>query len=278
MSAPWWTSDAPLPLVRISLLGWGLVILRAASLIVLVFGSLALLILLRMVERPIYGMQRPFTPYLTVAVCWLSMRIIGLKHVVHGAPMQGAGAIVANHASWLDVFVLNATKRIYFVAKSEVARWPGIGWLARATGTVFVERNRARARAQTELFQARLAAGHKLLFFPEGTSTDGQQVLPFKSTLFQAFFAPELRDGLQIQPVTISYVAPEGADARYYGWWGDMTFGGSLPVLLSPIRHGRVEVTYHPPLRVSDYDSRKALAADAEQAVRAAHLTSRSTG
>ena len=174
--------------------------------------------------------------------------------------------------------MLNAAKRIYFVSKSEVASWPGIGWLARATGTVFIERTPARAQEQTQVFQDRLLAGHKLLFFPEGTSTDGLQVLPFKTTLFQAFFAPKLRETLQIQPVSVSYIAPDGQDPRYYGWWGDMSFAQSLPALLSPARHGRGEVTYHEPLKVADFPNRKALAAAAEAQVRAGHLLSNPTG
>jgi lyso-ornithine lipid O-acyltransferase len=97
--------------------------------------------------------------------------------------MQHKGALVANHASWLDIFTLNACDRIYFVSKSEVAGWPGIGWLARATGTVFINRQGREAQMQKLLFEARLRAGHRLLFFPEGTSTDGQRVLDFKSTL-----------------------------------------------------------------------------------------------
>lgn len=277
MSAPFWDSDVPIRYPRVTAMGMVRTVLRGAALILLVFGGLAVLLLLRLVERPFYGQRRPFTPYLTVTVCWLSMRIIGLRHVVHGAPMSGQGAIVANHASWMDVFVLNATKRIYFVAKSEVAGWPGIGWLARATGTVFIARDRKQAQAQTKVFQQRLLAGHKLLFFPEGTSTDGRQVLPFKSTLFQAFFAPELRETLHVQPVSISYHAPEGTDPRYYGWWGDMTFGGSLPVLLSPARHGWVEVTYHAPFKVADFANRKALAEAAEKAVRSSHAPSQIT-
>ncbi len=277
MSTPWWNSDVPFEFPRVTAAGMLRTLLKGAALILLVFGGLAVLLVLRLIERPVYGQRRPITPYLTVFVCWLSMRIIGLRHVVHGAPMQGQGAIVANHSSWMDVFVLNATKRIYFVAKSEVAGWPGIGWLARATGTVFIARDRKQAQVQTKVFQQRLLAGHKLLFFPEGTSTDGRQVLPFKSTLFQAFFAPELRDTLQVQPVSISFHAPEGADPRYYGWWGDMSFGGSLPTLLSPARHGWVEVTYHPPLKVADFPNRKALAEAAETAVRAGHAPSQIT-
>ena len=152
-----------------------------------------------------------------------------------------------------------------------MASWPGIGWLARATGTVFIVRDRKRAAEQTEVFQARLLAGHKLLFFPEGTSTDGSLVLPFKTTLFQAFFAAELKDAIKVQPVSLTYTAPVGYDARFYGWWGSMTFGAHLLSILAPARQGHVRVIYHKPLQVSDFEDRKALALAAEQAVRACH-------
>ena len=277
MTQPSWHSDRPAVRVRPGLLGWTLLAVRAVTMAVVVFGGLGILLVLRLIEWPLFGVRRPLTPYLTVFVCWCALRIIGIRHVVHGTPMKGPGAIVANHVSWIDIYVLNATKRIYFVAKAEVSGWFGIGWLARATGTVFVERNRTKAKAQTQLFKERLQSGHKLLFFPEGTSTDGMQVLPFKSTLFQSFFAHDLRDDLCIQPVTLSYIAPPGAETHYYGWWGDMSFGQSLPLLLSPLRHGRVEVTYHAPLRVRDFDSRKDLAAAAERAVRSAHVHSQIT-
>ena len=180
------------------------------------------------------------------------------------------GAVVANHSSWLDIFALNARKRIYFVSKSEVAAWPGIGWLARATGTVFIARATRAAKEQRKLFEDRLHAGHKLLFFPEGTSTDGRRVLLFKSTLFAAFFTNELRDEMWIQPVSVAYSAPPGEDARFYGWWGDMEFGPHLLKVLAQSPHGAVDVTYHAPLRVADFPDRKALAATCEAAVRGA--------
>ncbi len=113
-----------------------------------------------------------------------------------------------------------------------------------------------------------MLAGHKLLFFPEGTSTDGLRVLPFKPTLFQAFFAKPLRDRLFVQPVTVVYEAPFGETARFYGWWGDMDFGSHLLKTLSAGRGGRVTVKYHTPLRVADFSDRKVLAKAAEAAVR----------
>ena len=185
--------------------------------------------------------------------------------------MSGPGAIVANHASWLDIFALNATDRVYFVSKSEVAGWPGIGWLARATGTVFIARKGREARAQAALFEARLQAGHRLLFFPEGTSTDGRRVLPFKSTLFAAFLAEGVPPGLRLQPVSVVYHAPPGQDARLYGWWADMDFGPHLMRVLAQARQGQIEVIFHPPVAVADFADRKALAAHCEAAVRAGH-------
>jgi 1-acyl-sn-glycerol-3-phosphate acyltransferase len=198
------------------------------------------------------------------------MVILGIRHRVRGRPMRGRGAVVANHAGWLDIFTLNAAQRIYFVSKSEVAGWPGIGWLARATGTVFIARKGAEALAQKNLFVARLNAGHRLLFFPEGTSTDGLRVLPFKSTLFAAFFEDGLRETQSIQPVTVVYRAPAGEDPRHHGWWGDMAFGPHLARLLATPRNGSVEIVFHPPVRVADFADRKALAAHCEAAVRSA--------
>ncbi|RFP89034.1 1-acyl-sn-glycerol-3-phosphate acyltransferase [Rhodobacteraceae bacterium 63075] len=263
-----WTPERAPDAPRIGAAGWLRAGARAPVLIVVIFGGLALMLALRLVERPIYGLHRPWTPWITQGVCRLAFVILRMKHRVEGAQMKVEGAIVANHGSWLDILALNARKRIYFVSKSEVASWPGIGWLAKATGTVFINRAPREARAQREIFEARLLAGHKLLFFPEGTSTDGLRVLPFKTTLFAAFFAEPLRDRLHIQPVTVAYRAPEGAPARFYGWWGEMDFGPHLLKVLSARRQGSVTVTYHSPLRVADFESRKALARACEAAVR----------
>jgi 1-acyl-sn-glycerol-3-phosphate acyltransferase len=270
MSTPWDKGSHP-DVPRPKGIDFIRIILRAAGLIALVFGGLVVLVVLRLIERPFCGENRPITPHITQFVCRNALRIAGLKLRVTGTPMQGRGAVVANHSSWLDIFALNAVKRVYFVSKSEVAAWPGIGWLARATGTVFIERNPARARMQTQLFRDRLLAGHKLLFFPEGTSTDGLQVLPFKTTLFEAFFTPDLRGRIAVQPVAVIYRAPAGRDARFYGWWGSMEFGAHVLAVLAPATAGAVEVVYCTPLPVADFDNRKTLAAACEAAVRRAH-------
>lgn len=277
MSAGWHSADDPDPVV-IGAAGWLLVLVRGLALSVLVFGGLALLLVVRLVERPLFGLRRPVTPWITQIVCRNAFRILGLGFATRGRLMSQPGAVVANHTSWLDIFALNARKRIYFVSKSEVAGWPAIGWLARATGTVFIKRDPRKAHEQTALFEARLDAGHKLLFFPEGTSTDGLRVLPFKSTLFEAFFTKHLRDVMHIQPVSVIYHAPPGQPDRFYGWWGDMDFGPHLLKTLAAPRQGRVEVIYHPPVRVADFAGRKELAAEMERVVRAGHAAHSAIG
>jgi lyso-ornithine lipid O-acyltransferase len=248
--------------------GWLRVMWRGALLGGLTYGCLLLLLLLRLAERPLYGVQRPWTPYITQFVCRSAFRILRLPLIVRGGVMRQRGAVVANHVSWLDIFALNAAQRGYFVAKSEVERWAAIGWLARATGTVFIARKGIEAKKQQAVFEERLRAGHHLMFFPEGTSTDAVRVLPFKSTLFAAFWSHGLEEVMWIQPVTLAYRAPDGCDPRFYGWWGDMEFAGHLLMVLAQKRQGRVEVVFHEPVPVDAFPDRKALAAHCEAEVR----------
>ena len=264
----WHGEDEGAP-VRIGPLGWTVAGLRGLALGGITYGSLAVLLALRLVEAPLFGRQRPMTPFITQFVCRSAFVILGLRYSIQGEPMRERGAIVANHASWLDIFTLNACQRIYFVSKSEVSRWPGIGWLARATGTVFIARDPRQAKAQQQVFEDRLRAGHRLVFFPEGTSTDGLRVLPFKPTLFQAFYTHGLDQAMHIQPVSVVYHAPKGEEPRYYGWWGEMAFGPHFLKSLSTLRQGRVEVVFHDPVAVDAFPSRKELARHCERAVRA---------
>ena len=263
--------NVPIRPPRRGVLGWGLILIRGLVLGLLTYGCLALLLLVRLVERPLCGQARPVTPYITQFVCRVAFVILGLPLIVRGQPMRQKGAVVANHSSWLDIFALNAVQRIYFVAKSEVAGWPGIGWLARATGTVFIARKGSEAKRQQALFEERLRMGHKLMFFPEGTSTDALRVLPFKSTLFAAFYSHGLDRVLFVQPVTVVYHAPPGEDPRFYGWWGEMDFAPHLLITLAARRQGRVEVIFHPEVPVDAFPDRKQLAAHCERVIRTSH-------
>ncbi len=247
--------------------------MRGLALGTVTFGGLGILVALRQIERPLFAPRRPVTPYITQFVCRAAFVILGMRRITRGRRVH-EGAVVSNHVSWLDIFALNAGQRVYFVSKSDVAHWPGIGWLARATGTVFIDRAPREAGRQRDQLHERLRMSHTLLFFPEGTSTDGQRVLPFRSTLFSAFFHEEFSAGLAVQPVTLVYHAPPGADPRHYGWWGGMDFAPHLLAVLATPRQGWVEIVYHAPLHVRDQESRKHFARRCEEIIRQ-ELTSR---
>ncbi|MFT3687515.1 lysophospholipid acyltransferase family protein [Paenirhodobacter sp.] len=249
-----WYGDPPAPFRRLRGVDWLRIGLRGGALVgVILFGLIAMLIL------------RPWSGRVVQGVCRVALPLLGLRLRCSGAPMRHSGALVANHASWLDIFALNACVPVQFVAKAEVAGWPGIGALARAAGTLFIRRDARDARVQQRAIEDRIRAGHRLVVFPEGTSSDGRRVLPFKSTLFQAFFAGEVA---WIQPVTLIYRAPQGQDPRFYGWWGDTGFAPHLAQVLA-CPGGAVEAIFHPPLRVRDVGTRKNLAALCEATVRA---------
>lgn len=198
-------------------------------------------------------------------------RLVGLTVRVEGRPMPHGGALVANHASWSDIFVLLGAARLTFVSKAEVRGWPVMGWVAAQCGTLFIERKRSAARVQEAEMLARMMAGERLLFFPEGTSTDGRRVLPFRSTLFAALTAPELREIAWVQPVTVVYRPnpKSGLPDTFYGWWRDMEFGAHLWSVLALSFGGEAVVVFHEPIRIKDLPDRKALAQRSGDAVRA---------
>lgn len=268
MSGPLWDSRIPPPDPAPVRWGTWRMIRRGLPIVLMILICMILMLATRVVERLFYGPRRPWTSFFPRFVSRNALRLMGMGLTIKGKPMQHHGAVVANHSTWLDIFVLNAVQRVFFVSKAEVAGWTGIGAMAKAAGTVFINRDRKEAAEQKRLFEERLKLGHKLLFFPEGTSSDSLRVLPFKPTLFAAFFAPELRDEVWIQPVTTRYIAPEGQDVRFYGWWGDMEFAGSLVQVLKASPQGRVEVIFHDPIAVKDVKDRKEMAARCETAVR----------
>lgn len=240
---------------------------RAVPMIVVTFVGLLLLLGLRLVEIPFCGGRRPLTGRVVQLVCRANLWLLGFRHEVKGEAAPAPVAIVANHASWLDIFALNATQPVIFVSKVEVGSWPGIGLLARAAGTMFIKRETREVNKQVSEMQARLDQGTPLVFFPEGTSGDGRQVLLFKPALFAALTQSGLA-GMQVQPVSIYYDAPAGQDRRFYGWWGNMDFGPHLRSVLAVPRQGRIVVTRHAPLSCAAMPDRKALSAASEVVIR----------
>ena len=268
-----WISEEGEPIdKKISIFGWMRVFSRGSAIIFIILFGLILKFVLRLFEKPLFGDRRPVTPCITVLVSKISLWLLSIPVTRFGAPLLQPGAFVANHTSWLDIFALNSGQSLYFVSKSEVSKWPVIGLLAKSTGTLFIRRESKEAVTQKKLFGQRIKMGHRLLFFPEGTSTDGMRVLPFKSALFQAFFDSGSNSPCYIQPVTVTYFAPKNEDPRFYGWWGDMSFAVHLLKTIASRRQGSIEVRYHEPLLVSNFAKRKELAAAAEKIVRSSHI------
>ena len=199
--------------------------------------------------------------------------IFGIHIRVRGKPVTGQGVLmVANHTSWADILIFSAATPLCFVAKAEVARWPFFGTLARLQRTVFVERERRSATGEVrDVIRERLMAGETLLLFPEGTSHDGNRVLPFKSALLGAAEAV-LAGGkhVAVQPVSAAFTGlyglPMGRENRpLFAWYGDMEM---VPHLWEAILAGPLEVVvqFHAPLSLDDMD-RKTLASRAQQVI-----------
>ena len=193
-------------------------------------------------------------------------RICGFRVKVRGALADAGGPVlyVCNHASYLDIIVLGSVIEANFVAKAEVAGWPGFGFLARIARTVFVARKRGGAATERDALTQRLKAGDSLMLFPEGTSNDGNRVLPFKSSLFAVaeLTGPDDKP-LPVQPVSVAYTRLDGmpvcrALRPFYAWYGDMTLAGHLLAALG-LGEVEIEVILHPPVSLADFGNRKAL-------------------
>ncbi|WP_339948668.1 1-acyl-sn-glycerol-3-phosphate acyltransferase [uncultured Albimonas sp.] len=262
-----WAGPPPPPLPRPT--AWGVIAAYARLVLaVLVTGVLlSIYLIFKGIERLVPALRARDR----VQRAWARAMagLVGLSVRVTGEPMAHGGALVANHSSWSDIFVLVGAARMTFVSKAEVRDWPGVGWIAAVCGTVFVERKRSAAKAQEAELRARMLGGERLLFFPEGTSTDNRRVLPFRSTLFAALTAEELRDVAWVQPVSVVYRTNPATTLpdTFYGWWSDMEFGPHVWSLLTLSFGGEAEVVFHPPIEVAGMPDRKKLAQASWQAV-----------
>jgi 1-acyl-sn-glycerol-3-phosphate acyltransferase len=211
---------------------------------------------------------------------WLC-RLFGIRITIVGKPIRDRGVLMAaNHTSYFDIIVLSGAAPVSFVAKKEVGSWFFFGTLARLQETVFIERDRrSETTAARDAIRERLARGDALVLFPEGTSNDGNRVLPFRSALLAAAESEVATepDGspryVPVQPVSVSYVGlqgiPMGRENRpFFAWYGDMDL---VPHLWEAMKTGPFEVVveFHPALSVDAVGGRKPLAAAAEAIVRA---------
>lgn len=213
---------------------------------------------------------------------WYHRRVcalFGLRLDIHGEVVRDRPVLlIANHTSWLDIPVLSAVAPVSFVAKREVGNWPGVKTLAHLQRTVFVDRERRSAVGETagEIIE-RLRAGDAVVLFAEGTSSDGNRVLPFRTSLFAAAKPPaRVASGVPdavVQTVSVVYTRLHGvplgrADRPLTGWYGDMELPPHAWQLLKagPLD---VRVVVGPPVPLDDFTDRKALARHSEDEVRA---------
>jgi 1-acyl-sn-glycerol-3-phosphate acyltransferase len=208
----------------------------------------------------------------------IAARMIGLNLRVHGRPANhdDVGVLVAaNHVSWLDIVALGAAAPVSFIAKDEVAGWPGVSILAKLQETVFIERHRrGKAGEQAGRIRERLDKGDAIVLFPEGTTSDGNFLLPFKSALFGAAGVTPNVAGkpVHVQPVAIVYTHVHGMPMGRYdrplaAWPGDIQLG---PHLWRVLGEGAIDVTivFGDSFPASDVPDRKVIAAVCEEAIR----------
>lgn len=179
----------------------------------------------------------------------------GLRVRVEGRPLRSHVLFLSNHVSWLDILVMAGATGAAFVSKTEVARWPLIGWLASLNDTIFVERGERRGvRGQADALRSALASGRAVALFPEGTTEGGHEVLPFRASLLSSLF-PAL-DRVQVQPAAIDY----GPAVHEIAWVGVESAPANARRVLS--RRGTLPVTlcFLPPVDPHVYGDRKALA------------------
>jgi 1-acyl-sn-glycerol-3-phosphate acyltransferase len=187
-------------------------------------------------------------------------RILGLHCHVSGKPSTKPALLVANHISWLEIIALGSLQPTRFLAKDDVRRWPLIGALAAIGGTLFIHRhsNSALRRTQTEVAQA-LRAGQRVLIFPEGTTTDGQQVKRFHSGLFEAARSAHCT----IQPIAIRYSRGNEVD-RLAPFIDDDAF---IPHLWHILQRGNTHITVHFCAPLPRLESRQQLAQRSRESI-----------
>lgn len=220
-------------------------------------------------------LRLPLRRHIPVLYHRILLRLLGVRVSLKGEPVpERPLLILSNHSSWLDICVVGSLTPLFFVAKSEVAGWPLVGLLARFQRTVFVDRQRRHATGQVNKEIAeRLHEGDPVVLFAEGTSSDGNRVLPFRTALVGAVReAISATEAVRVQPMAVTYVRLQGVPmGRLHravaAWFGDIELA---PHLVEVLRQGAIdcEVSFGAPLVLDAAHDRKSVTRDAEALVR----------
>lgn len=199
-------------------------------------------------------------------------RILGLRVIVEGEPCTDRQVIfISNHLSYLDIPVIGSVLKASFVAKGEVASWPVFGFLSKLQQTAFISRSRTTLDNDKNNLGTMLKDGRSMIIFPEGTSTDGRTVVPFKSSLFSIAYTDGNTD-VWLQPMTLSIISVNGKTPAaqsvrdLYAWHSDMTLNPHLAAF-GKISGATIKITFHPPVSARATPDRKLLAASCHEAV-----------
>jgi 1-acyl-sn-glycerol-3-phosphate acyltransferase len=237
----------------VSLAGWLRIGLRAAGLIGLLLVFVPLHYLFRAFA---YGSPFPML-FLRYAA-----RVCGARVEVHGTHLKRDVFFVANHVSWLDILAMAGASGTAFVAKAELAEAPVVGWLASLNRTVFVKReHRMGVAEQINALKEALVDNWSVTVFPEGTTTDGQSLLPFKTSMLSVLEPPP--PGVMVQPVIIDY----GAVAEWIGWIGQEGGVNNAKRILSRSGSFRVALHYLEPFSPEDFKGRKAISQESRRRI-----------
>lgn len=251
--------------------------MRTARAVLLALGFFGLCLVLVPIQCVVLALRLEGPDRLPVLFHRLFCRMLGVRIHVRGEIAQGGPLLLtANHSSYLDIPVMGSLAPMSFIAKRQVRDWPLFGLLAALQRSVFVDRdNRGKAAEDITQIRARLAAGETLVLFPEGTSNDGNKVLPFKSALIGAVHyrgqADPAEPVVKVQPLSVAYTRLQGlpmgrAFRPAVAWYGDMEL---IPHMWGVFRQGPidVEIEFHEPVALDAFASRKALAAYAQAVV-----------
>ncbi|MGB0720625.1 MAG: lysophospholipid acyltransferase family protein [Bdellovibrionales bacterium] len=194
-------------------------------------------------------------------------RIFGIRLRVHGTPYHATQTLyVSNHLSYLDIPVIGSVLKVPFVSRKDASEWPFLGYLVKLGQTAYVERSRSALKNDAHSLTGVIDRGGSLVIFPEGTSTDGQNVLPFKSSLFSLAIRDDKPD-LHIQPISLKMTHVDGHtpqtqdDRDLYAWHrGIDTELFAHLWRFAKTRGAEIHLTFHPAIRAAEYSDRKILA------------------
>ena len=232
-------------------------LIAVSKLLIFLFFTIGVLILL--IPMFVLGLNHQKLPIFKL---WakVALSMCSLKVVVSGSPIQ-TGLIISNHISWIDILAILSIRTGSFVSKSEVKKWFLVGSLAELANTIFIERNPRKIKKQIKVLGKSLTDSGLIILFPEGTSSDGQRLLPFRSGLFESLYhnIDELSYKVKVQSLTIYYKVEHDLDEDFFAWYHSRTLLGHILRVLANVHKSKIYLTFDQAQDISKFKNRKKL-------------------